>query len=352
MKDLVAACHAVDPTRPVTQALFRPNVTHDYDNGLADLLDVIGTNYRDAELLEAWHDKPTRRIIGTEQPHERSNWLLCRDNPPHAGQFLWVGIDYLGESAGWPTTTFDTGLLDRTGELHPRGAERQSWWSERPVVHVYRREAPTEASPTDPGYEEVEWRRREVLFPDWTRATRRRTKNISKSTAIAPEVELFVNGVSQGAKPRPADARARNWRVAYQTGEVLAIGRNDGEEIARCQLQTAGPAAAVRLSTSRPRLRPMWDEVAVVRAEIVDAAGVRNPRAAEVVTLTITGPGEIVAVDNGSIVDHDSFQSNRRRTHRGRCMAIVRATDRAGAIRVTATAKGLEAGVVEVEAVE
>ncbi len=85
LAELVDVCHRTDPTRPVTQGLFRPNVSHDYDNGLADLLDVIGTNYRDRELLAAWRAKPTRKIIGTEQAHDRSIWLECRDNPQHAG---------------------------------------------------------------------------------------------------------------------------------------------------------------------------------------------------------------------------------------------------------------------------
>jgi beta-galactosidase len=85
---LVAVFHENDPTRPVTQALFRPNVSHDYTNGLADLLDVIGTNYRDTELLAAWRAKPGRKIIGTEQQHDRRTWLTLRDNAAEAGRFL------------------------------------------------------------------------------------------------------------------------------------------------------------------------------------------------------------------------------------------------------------------------
>jgi beta-galactosidase len=96
--ELVEIFHRNDPTRPVTQGLFRPNVSHDYDNGLADLLDVIGTNYRDSELLAAWELKPSRKIVGTEQRHDLATWLAARDHSQHAGQFLWSGIDYLGES--------------------------------------------------------------------------------------------------------------------------------------------------------------------------------------------------------------------------------------------------------------
>ena len=68
--------HAEDPTRPVTMALFRPNTTHDYENGTADLLDVVGQNYRENELAKAHADKPSRKIIGTENSKNRSSWLL------------------------------------------------------------------------------------------------------------------------------------------------------------------------------------------------------------------------------------------------------------------------------------
>jgi len=88
LKGLVDAFHKTDPTRPVSQALFRPNASHDYEDGLADLLDVIGQNYRENEILAAHAAKPTRRILGTENQHGREVWLALRDNPPYAGQFL------------------------------------------------------------------------------------------------------------------------------------------------------------------------------------------------------------------------------------------------------------------------
>src|SRR5207253_4501381 len=94
LSGLVAVCHANDPSRPVTQALFRPNVSHDYDNGLADLLDVVGQNYRENEILAAHVQKPARKILGTENGHDRTVWLALRDNPTYACQFLWTGIDY------------------------------------------------------------------------------------------------------------------------------------------------------------------------------------------------------------------------------------------------------------------
>jgi len=111
LKSLVATFHKYDPTRPVTQALFRPNVSHDYDDGLADLLDVVGQNYREQEILKAHADKPTRKIIGTENTHDRNQWVAMRDHPEYSGQFLWSGIDYLGEAHRWPSIGAGSGLL-------------------------------------------------------------------------------------------------------------------------------------------------------------------------------------------------------------------------------------------------
>ena len=103
LRGLVDTFHENDPTRPVTQALFRPNIEggDDYNNGLADMLDVVGQNYREKEILAAWKQKPTRKIIGTE--NDRSSldqWLAMRDHPELSGQFIWAGVDYLGEARG------------------------------------------------------------------------------------------------------------------------------------------------------------------------------------------------------------------------------------------------------------
>ena len=82
LKGLVEVVHATDPTRPVTQGLFRPNVSHDYENGLADLLDVVGQNYREQEILAAHTQKPSRKILGTENTHDRKQWVALRDHAP------------------------------------------------------------------------------------------------------------------------------------------------------------------------------------------------------------------------------------------------------------------------------
>lgn len=349
LRGLVDVCHEVDPTRPVTQALFRPNVSGDYKNGLADMLDVIGTNYRDQELLDAWKDKSGRKIVGTEQAHERSTWLLCRDNPQHSGQFLWCGIDYLGESRSWPLTVFNGGLLDRCGFLQPRGAERRSWWSAKPMVRAFRRIARTEETPSDPGYEALEWKRQQVLYPDWNpTATEARPENV-EVYSNAEQVELFLNERSLGSKPTRKDGGALNWSVPYQPGTLKAVARSGGKETATDVLRSAGKAAALELAPDFTRIGTGWDAVAHVEVRVVDDKGCWVPNASHLVKFTVTGPGKLIAVDSGNVVSTEPFQASERQTHQGRCLAIVRATGE-GKFTLKATAEGLGEACLEIQA--
>ncbi len=346
---LIPVFHENDSTRPVTQALFRPNVSKDYDNGLADMLDVVGQNYRENEILAAYRQKPTRKILGTENTHSREAWLALRDNPPYAGQFLWSGIDYLGESPGWPMIAFNFGLLDRAGTPRPMAFQRQSWWSEQPMVHLTRRVAPTPLAPTDPGYGLD--RRPQVLFSDWNpRETIPHEENV-EVYSNCQEVELFLNGNSLGSKLLPADDASRNWRVVFAPGTLRAIGKNDGRVVASHELVTAGKPARVSLAVDRKSLTPHWDDVAHVTASVVDAQGVLVPGANDLITFKVSKPGVLAAVDSGDNLSHESFQAQQRRAYQGRSFAMIKATAGSGTIKITATAPGLTSSSVVIGAV-
>jgi beta-galactosidase len=347
LRGLVDTFHEFDPTRPVTQALFRPNTSHDYEDGLADLLDVVGQNYRENELLKAHEDKPSRKIVGTETQHDRRAWLAMRDNAPYAGQFLWTGIDYLGESRRWPLVGSGSGLLDRTGVVKPAGLERESWWSERPVVHIARRVARAQATPDDPGFNPLQ--RVQSVFADWTPAVLAAHEETVEVYSNCQDVELFLNGKSLGSKPLPSDASPRSWTVAFESGSIRAVGKNGGLEAASQELRTAGKAAKILLKTDRPRLTADWNDVSYVTASVVDGDGVTVPGAGDLVRFAVSGAGAIAAVDNGDIASHEAFQATERHAYQGRCVAIIRAKG-SGEITVAASAEGLTGGTLRVEA--
>jgi len=349
LQGLVEVAHAADPSRPVTQALFRPNVSHDYDDGLADMLDVVGQNYREKEILAAHEQKPSRKIVGTENTHDRNQWLAVRDHAAYSGQFLWTGIDYLGESRRWPVIGHGSGLLDRTGALRPLARERQSWWSDAPMVAIARRAAATDLMPTDPGYG-AEERHTQVLFSDWTPKDLQPHDENVEIYSNCKEVELFLNGKSLGAKKINADASPRIWKVPYAPGKLKAVARNHGSTVATDELITAGKPAKIVLSTETAKLSPGFDHVAIVRAKIVDASGIEIPRADDLITFKISGPGMIAAVDNGDNASHELFQTSERHAFEGECTAFVKASGDSGRIKLQATAPGLKAGTITLKA--
>ncbi|MGN6421696.1 MAG: glycoside hydrolase family 2 protein [Asticcacaulis sp.] len=347
--------HEEDPTRPVTQALFRPNVSHDYDDGLADMLDVVGQNYRENELAKAHADKPSRKIIGTENTKDRGPWVMVRDNPAYSGMFLWTGIDYLGEAdrAGWPYISNPSGLIDRDGVVKAIGLERASWWSQKPFIAMARRVAKTRDTAGAVGAEVNQALSRALpgAFADWSPKDRSAHTEKVEVYSNAPVAELFLNGKSLGKQPIHQDASARTWDVSFAPGTLKAVGYDaKGRKIAENTLQTAGAPAAVKLVAEEDKLAPGFDHIGFIRAQIVDAKGVLVPDAHVPITVSVSGAGDLAAFDNGSPTDHTMFDSPTRDAYNGQALIMIRATGTNGAISVTAAAPGLTSGVASLQA--
>jgi beta-galactosidase len=330
-QDLV---HLLDPTRPVTMALFRPNVSGVYRNGFAETMDIIGQNYRENELVAVHKAKPASRIIGTETNFTPRAWPMMRDDPAFSGQFLWTGIDYLGE-ADWPQVSADFGLFDRVGRKKVRGWERQSYWAAAPMVKIVRREENAGVGP---------------LVANWT-PTDINTYDDAKVDVYsnAEEVELFLNGESLGKQARPKDDGARHWDVTFAPGSIRAVARNGGREVAVDEMKTAAAPARLQLATSRKALGTGFDDAAIVSVQVTDANGVPQPNSAAPITFKVTGPGAIAGVDNGSLANHDPYKAARCQAWQGSCTAIVQANAASGPITIQASAPGLADATLVIE---
>ncbi|CAN5373428.1 hypothetical protein BH20ACI1_BH20ACI1_24130 [soil metagenome] len=346
LKGLVETFHENDPTRPVTQALFRPNVSGDYDNGLADILDVVGQNYREKEILAAHKQKPTRKILGTENTNDLNQWLAMRDNPEYAGQFIWVGIDYLGETQKFPNYAFGKGWLERTATPRPIAFQRQSWWTKKPMVYFTRRVAPAEKSPTDPGYEIAEQRRTQSLFSDWTPRNLGIHEENVEIYSNCETVELFLNGKSLGEKVKPENDSPRNWKVDYETGTIKAIGKNGGKAVAEYELKTAGKPVKIVLSVNKNNIQNDWNDVVFVKASVVDKNGVIVPDADNLISFNAVGAGFIAAVDSADNTDISSFQDTKRKAFQGIVFAYVKANKNAGKIAISAQSGNLKSNSI------
>jgi len=345
--------HQLDPTRPVTLAVVRPNASNVYTNGFADLMDVVGQNYRENELLAAHNAKPTRKIMGTENHQDVQTWDYLRDNPAMSGQFLWTGVDYMGESRGWPIISSGAGLLDRTGFPKPTAYQRASWWTTAPMVHIARVGPPPALPPMpapEPGMDAGP-RPMPQRLSDWTIPNGDgKVQNIEVYTNC-PRVELFLNNKSLGTQKRHADDSPILWKVPYEPGELRAEASDNAHVVATSSLRTAGPPAKILLSADLDKLPAAYDEVSFVRATVTDADGNVVPDATDLVTFTVSGPGVIAAVDNGDSSSHEPFIASQRHAFRGRCLAIIKATNAPGPITITASAANLAGTSVQIDAI-
>ena len=318
-QDLV---HSLDNTRPVTMALFRPNSSGVYRNGFAEMMDVVGQNYR-VDELKAYHEAhPEKAIIGTENTHDVQSWLMLRDDPSLCGQFLWAGIDYLGEAA-WPQVMWSTALLDVTGAVKPTGLQRASWWMKEPMV-AFARHADNNGAG--------------ALISDWTPAD----MDTYDQAAIevysnCQEVELFVNGESQGRKTMPDNARPALYNVNFNPGKIEAVGYNNGAEMARCISVTADDPASIDIKPAGGQAGTGFDDVEILSIQIVDAKGNVCPNSDCPIELKVEG-AELIAVDNADVLAHDtSHKSAVFNTYQGRMIAYIRRSSAIGKVTVTAT---------------
>ncbi|MBC7889773.1 MAG: glycoside hydrolase family 2 protein [Ferruginibacter sp.] len=320
--------HLLDPTRPVTMALFRPGISKVYENGFAEIMDVVGQNYRENELVAAHEKNPNRKVIGTENGHGQGVWLPLRDKPYMSGQFLWTGIDYLGES-DWPEVAHGSGLLDKTGGAKDIAYQRQSWWGDKPMLYVMRKQGNDGAG---------DW------ISDWS-PTDIDTYDQAMLQVFSncDEVELFLNDVSVGSKARPADnASPRSWSITFHKGTLKAVAKNAGKIVAEQQLITTGNPAKIVLSAHKPSIENNWDDVVYITATVTDEAGLPCLNATDKIRFNTDGPGVIAAVDNADLSCSDPYLTKERWAFKGKCIAIIKANANTGVIKVTAAADGLK----------
>ena len=247
--------------------------------------------------------------------HEQ-NWDVVKHTPYCGGQFIWTGFDYIGEPTpyGFPARSSYFGLIDLAGFPKDTYYMYQSEWTEKPMLH---------------------------LFPHWNWLPGQ-TIDLWAYYNQADEVELFINGKSQGVKRKGSGNQLCTeyhvgWRVNYEPGEVKAVSRKNGKTVCQQTIHTAGQPAAVRLTTDyRGR------NLCFINVDIVDAQGNLCPWADNQLFFSTEGNASIVATDNGCQTSMERFQEPQRKAFFGRCMVVVR-----GSGRLHAQAIGLKAGEIE-----
>lgn len=154
-------------------------------------------------------------------------------------------------------------------------------------------------------------------------------------------MEIFINGKSIGVQQNSADVRKRNtiyWKdIPFAAGKITAIAKKGGKEVARHELETTGKAVALKIETENANWKADGMDLQYVRVYAVDSKGNKVPTATGEITFEISGPAQLIAVDNGDHSSNDLFSGNRKQLYKGFAMAILRSVQKAGTVKLKVT---------------
>lgn len=354
---MVALIRSLDTTRPVTAAQNGGQLSGDRANpeNAAQELDVVGVNYQVdqyGKIRAAYPDKPIVSSEDTSQvmtrgayvtdwsklvlasyddkypgwsSENRGDWEAIAGQPSFCGGFLWTGFDYRGEPSpfGWPAVSSYFGCMDACGFPKTAFYIRQALWiHDRPVLKI---------------------------VPHWNWPGKEGQPVRVMALTNAETVALYLNGRLVEEK-RVDPYRMVEWQVTYAPGQLEAVAKRDGKEVARDAVETTGDPVALRLIPDRRALAGDGSDTQPVTVEAIDDEGRPVPTANVPVEFEIEGPGAILGVGNGDPTSHEPDKANRRSLFNGLAQVLIQ-TKRGGTGRLVLRAKaaGLKAAEVAIE---
>ena len=332
---MVERSHELDPSRLCSAATTSP-----FDNSVAKALDVEGFNYSLSHIDEYHKSHPLQPSVGSETSSaintrgvyttdKLRNWMSAydvnhtewselaeewwkfyanRDFLP--GGFAWTGFDYRGEPTpyGWPSVSSQFGIVDTCGFPKDSYWYYKSWWSDKPVLH---------------------------LFPHWNWDQRFGEPIQVWVHSNAEEVELFLNGKSQGKK-QVTPLTHLEWSVKYEPGVLEARASKGGRVTLVEKRETTGVGETIRLTSDRTEVDANGEDVAFIRVEVLDAKGRAVPTADNLILFKISGAGTLIGVGNGDPNCQESDKEPKRSLFNGLAQLIVQSTKTPGDIVIEA----------------
>lgn len=383
---LVKRIKELDPTRPVTYAMnphFKRESNVDMskiqdiqqfvdeadDTEIWDVEEKIGRIQRIAELVdilacnyqEQWYEQiheaiPDKLILGTEiyqyfkgHPEQFKNYtedipsLVPERYDYVIGGMIWTGIDYLGESMGYPAKGWNGALIRTNGEKKAGYYIMKSHWTKEPMVHF----AVMDYSLEDEGVKD-HWDIPPYVnhwhFPQFT--------NMIIPYMIASnceEVEVYVND-ARIYVPKPCECPNRLIKgfLSWTPGTVTVIGKNGGKEVCRQVTATPGPAVKLGFDQETVKLPAKRNYQAMFTAEAQDMEGRPCFRESAKVRFRVEGPAKILAVDNGDAKCRESYQESFMHMYRGKVSVLIGLTGEPGRAVLYAEADGMKSAVLTV----
>jgi hypothetical protein len=334
-KRLSSIVRGLDTSRPVTAALAGVVMSNETDYPFA--LDVTGYNYTEDRYAQDHVKYPKRVIYGSENGQSMSSWKAVRDNDYIFGQFLWTGIDYLGESNAWPSRGFNSGFLDFGGFIKPRGHFRQALWSTKPAIYLG-----TYLKPQNEKEISID------AWPVWNYEDGKMIRVVCYTNS--EKAKLLLNGKSVGEVRKFDDnSGIIYWDIPYHEGKLEVIGLdNNDKQICNYSLQSSGRPYSITVESDLTTIKKDRG-VAQVVVQIVDEKGIPVMNSEDEVTCSVEGPAKLLGLESSNNTDMGNYRDNVQRVYHGRLLAYVQATGKDGKVSLSFTAPWLKGAKVSIE---
>lgn len=353
---LAEVCHKIDPTRPVTQALASWDSDWEIYDPLAAEHDIVGYNYM-IHKAEGDHQRVPGRVMMQTESYPKdvwSNYLMTKDHPYVIGDFVWTGIDYIGESGigRWyyegdvegehyhrplyPWHAAYCGDIDLTGLRKPVSHYRSMLWNEegeKLFIAVrepdgYKGKIKTTQWGTWPTFESWNWPGHEgkpievVVYSRY------------------PEVRLYQDG--KLVEEKNAEEMKAVFTVGYAPGKLMAERVENGVVKETVSLATAGEVSDIRLTPDRNAIAADGQDLSFITIECVDSDGRVVAVADNKLKVEVEGPVKLIGLGNADIKDNDPYFDNTHHAWKGRALAVVRNTGKSGRSTVKVTARAAD----------
>ena len=299
-------------------------------------MDIAGYNYGIYRYKHDLKKYPQRLILGSETFCNDAYKFreLAKQEPRLVGDFVWAGMDYLGEVmvGSWEyadyAETFDggpgwvsagSGRIDLTGKplgeaLYTRvalEADNGPYIAVCPVNHTGDRHSPSAWKMTN-------------AMPSWSWTGCEERKANVEVYARAARVELVLNGHTVGSKTLKNDCLAR-FSIPYESGTLEAVSYDAADhEMGRCKLQSAGGTTRLTLDAEEPTAKP--GHLCYVRLRYTDENGITKPLARGSIQVQVRG-GTLVGLGSACPFNKHSYLDSETDTYYGEALAIVRMGD-------------------------
>ena len=331
-KRLATAVKRCDTTRPVTAALAGVIMSNETDYPFN--LDICGYNYTENRYDEDHRKYPDRVIYGSENGQGLDAWKKVRDSKNIFAQFLWTGIDYLGEAGRWPSRGLYTGLIDLGGFVKPRGYFRRALWSEKPVAYLGTYPARGKRLSAD-------------AWSSWNYSEGQNIRVVAYCNT--PKSRLLLDGKVVGEiKDLDDNTFITSWDIPFHPGKLQVEGLdNSGKTVCTYTVSTSDRPYAIKTDVFEGSVIDKQRGVAQIILQIVDEDGNPVYLSDDEVTCRISGPAKLLGMESGNNSDMGNYNDNRQRVFRGHLIAYIQATGQEGDAEVKFSAPWLKGAEVK-----